>query len=187
MISVSAGAPGFPILALLVGLSGSFELFSHAPAPAASSGVPAVTSECYRVVEAGPWSPRPREAEGPFLSIPRTLRFEGGVGVDGPETGRKLVRPRQALGSRVGWAYRVQSIEPFDMQIVFVNEVMTIHLNLYERSWGWIGDAVARAGAGALYRRRVRLEGISCEVEPREGSSRNSQGTRTRFSASSLP
>ena len=115
-------------------------------------------------VSGGPWSPRPGADLAPFLVLPSRLTLEEDVGVDGPETGRSLVRPRQALGSRVRWAYYLQPGESFDLQVVFVNDVTSVKLNLYERSWGWIGDGVAETGTGAMHRRQVRLERVPCGV-----------------------
>lgn len=151
------------LLALLVAVLGPGENAPGAPVEDPAGLAADLVPECYRVVEAGPWSPRPQDAVAPFLSVPAALTLEDEVGVEGPETGRLLVRPRQALGSRVRWAYQIRDGGDFDMQIVFANEVALVRLNLYRRSWGWIGDAVAHTGAGATHRRRVRLEDLSCD------------------------
>lgn len=164
LIAPLPGSAAGLLLALFVVVLGPGANAPEGPVGNPAGLAAALVPECYRVVEAGPWSPRPQDAVTPFLSVPAALTLEDEVGVEGPETGRLLVRPRQVVGSRVSWAYRAPSSGEFDLQITFANEVAVVRLNLYERSWGWIGDAVAHTGAGATHRRRVRLEDLSCDA-----------------------
>jgi len=154
-IALRGGAASTAFMgALAVSLSSGWT-YESAPFP------PTSDVSCYRI-HLDRWSPTPQGGLVPFLSLPPLIRFEEDLGVEGPETGRQLVRPRQALAGRITWAYRRPSDDAFDIQVVFVNEAASIHLNLYERSWGWIGDASARTGAGSSHRGRIRLETVSC-------------------------
>lgn len=132
--------------------------------PFLPAGSPALGSQAPRcfTVTASEWTQNPPDRLAPFLRIPPHLRLLNEPGRSGPETGRSLVRPRQALSNRQSWAY--WKSHDSTVQVSFINEVATIDLTLYERSWGLSGLAVARPSVpGFEARRNVRLEAAPCQ------------------------
>ena len=116
---------------------------------------------CYRSW-LGRWQPSPLEAQRPFLTVPATVRMLSDQGREGAETGRLLVRPRQSLDGRVSWSYWT-SEDSTEAEVVYINDFGSIHLILSKRSWGWIGDAVARRGDRDTHRTQARLEAVPCD------------------------
>ena len=115
---------------------------------------------CY-TVRLGAWTPEPTSAQAPFLVLPERLRLTRDLGTTGPESGRSLVRPRQDLGERVSWAFwRMEDM----MEVIFINDFGSIHLKLYPREWGWIGDALAVSEPARSARASVWLRRTSCST-----------------------
>ena len=132
-------------------------LMMGAEVPASASPPP---PECYEV-RLGQWTPRPMAAQRRFFELPNGVRLEGDLGTAGPETGKRLARPPQRLDGRVTWSYWHRASDE-TLELVYLNDVGSIHLELHIRSWGWVGDAIGKSEPDSILRASASLVSVPC-------------------------